>query len=111
LELANSYYNIGGLCLYAKYGFEFDSGLFVEHDPDQDPPCFDFPANLPMLVNIESYGTNKAEQITRLFNIGKNPFNKPLVCNLRGNKQKLLAIGDRYEKQIAKERAEDAPYR
>ena len=27
LELANSYYNMGGLCLYSKFGFQYDNSL------------------------------------------------------------------------------------
>ena len=45
LELANSYFNVGGLCLYSKYGFEYDHTLHGDE-------CFRDYNNLPMIVDI-----------------------------------------------------------
>lgn len=90
LELANAYYNPGGLCLYSKYGFIFDKELSNE-------TCFKyFPPNLPMKVNINTYGINKEAQKNTLLNILKNNsqnFTKPSICYKKeANKQKLLGL-------------------
>lgn len=89
LELANSYYNTGGLCLYSKYGFVFDPDL-------SSATCFPYsPPNLPMKVDISQYGATKEEQTDTLFRIllhrdGK--FGKPSICDVRGARQTLLGM-------------------
>jgi hypothetical protein len=89
LELANAYYNVGGLCLYTKYGFKFDPHLSNEI-------CYpDFTPNLPMIANIEEYGESKEDKTSRLMSIlktGSGSFEKPRICAIRGNKQKLLGF-------------------
>ena len=90
LELANAYYNVGGLCLYQKYGFKFDEDLSSED-------CFKyFPPNLPMLVNIHEYGTRQEEQKARLIAILRGEpntsFIKDPICSLRGYKQTLVSL-------------------
>lgn len=89
LELANAYYNVGGLCLYTKYGFKFDPHLSNEI-------CYPhFTPNLPMIANIEEYGESKEDKTSRLMSIlktGSGSFEKPSICSVRGNKQKLLGL-------------------
>lgn len=89
LELANSYYNVGGLCLYTKYGFVYDRALST-------PTCFPaFPDTMPMIANILDYGSSIDEQTDRLFDIiaGKpRSFSKPSICNQRDKRQMLLAL-------------------
>jgi hypothetical protein len=89
LELGNSYYNVGGLCMYTKYGFEFDRFL-------SDETCFKyFPPNLPMIVKIyEKYGPTLQEQNEKLLTIHNrgNVFSKPDICNIRGDRQTLLGL-------------------
>lgn len=87
LELANSYYNVGGLCLYSKYGFVFEPTL-------SDKTCFPhFPPNMPMMVDLTSYGTNPDEQTDTLIGIlegSKQSFAKPNICSLRDKKKQTL---------------------
>jgi hypothetical protein len=89
LELANSYYNVGGLCLYTKYGFVYDRSLSTS-------TCFPvFPNTMPMIANILDYGSSIDEQTDRLFDIiaGKpRSFTKPSICNQRDKRQMLLAL-------------------
>jgi hypothetical protein len=92
LELGNAYYNVGGLCLYTKYGFKFAPDLSKED-------CFKyFTPNLPMKVEVKDYGATEEEQIARLFRILTNTeindesFTKPTICGIRGNRQKLLSL-------------------
>jgi hypothetical protein len=89
LELANAYFNVGGLCLYAKYNFKFDPHL-------SNDTCFRyFTPNLPMIANIQEYGGTKDEKTARLMDILKNnkgSFDKPSICAARGIKQKLLGL-------------------
>ena len=90
LELANAYYNVGGLCLYQKYGFKFDKDLSSED-------CFQyFPPNLPMLVNIDDYGSTKEAQTARLIailqGVPNSSFIKDSICSLRGYKQTLVSL-------------------
>jgi hypothetical protein len=86
LELANSYYNVGGLCLYSKFGFEYDRTLYGDE-------CFSDYNNLPMIVDIPSKYTsgfnNQMKDI--LLGVSKG-FPKPSVCDIRGPRQQILGV-------------------
>jgi len=102
LELAGSYLNAAGLCLYEKFGFRYEP-LLLKQD------CFSDIENLPMILSFSSnpkykpYWKNNIEQIKQILikiSIGyKNPdgtsYDVPLsgrskVCGLRDrNAQKL----------------------
>ena len=87
LELANAYFNIGGLCLYTKFGFQIDETLYGAN-------CFGDYNNLPMLLNIDDYGSTKDEQNDRLSDImlhGRNAFAKNILCNIRDREIQQLA--------------------
>lgn len=88
LELANSYVNMGGLCLYSKYGFVFDPSLYGDD-------CFDDHNNLPMIVDIDSkYGASNKDQsnqiIKDIWTGNIKGFTKPNICNIRDNDKQLL---------------------
>lgn len=88
LELANSYINMGGLCLYSKYGFEYDPSLYGDD-------CFNDHNNLPMIVDIETkYGgsnNDESNQIIKNILVGNNKgFPKPDICAIRDNDKQLL---------------------
>lgn len=94
LELANAYYNAGGLCLYSKFGFEYSSKLHGRY-------CFSDHNNLPMIVNLnDKYNdTNSCNQMIKDILSGNSKgFTKPIVCDLRGNRQKLLGLAMNIEK-------------
>lgn len=91
LELGNSFYNMGGLCLYSKFGFEYDSTLYSQ---GQDR-CFDDHNNLPMIVDlIDKYKTpDNCNQMIRDILLGTNKgFPKPMICDMRGSKQQMLGL-------------------
>lgn len=96
LELANSYLNIAGLCLYSKYGFEYDPNMY-------GPDCFEDVNNLPMIVDTNNYyvGPNRrpanqiiAEKNNTLKNIlsgsGVPYFLKPEICTIADSNEQLL---------------------
>lgn len=98
LELANSYINVGGLCLYSKFGFEYDSSL---HGDD----CFSDHNNLPMLVDIKQKykSADNADFNQKLIQIAlaaSDLFVKPPICNMRGQKQLIMGIAKNLEKFI-----------
>jgi len=83
LELANSYYNAGGLCLYSKYGFEHDSSLYGDD-------CFRDYNNLPMIVDLVSKykDTESCNAMLKDILLGNSKgFDRPNICNVRGDKQ------------------------
>jgi len=83
LELANSYVNMGGLCLYSKYGFVYDPLLY-------GADCFNDYNNLPMIVEIDTKYGNSNEIIKDIL-LGKNKgFQKPPICSIRENDKQLL---------------------
>lgn len=88
LELANSYINIGGLCLYSKYGFEYDSSLYGDD-------CFNDYNNLPMIVDMKSKyeypNIERSNQILKEIALGINKgFPKPTLCSISNNHKQLL---------------------
>ena len=89
LELASAYYNYGGLCLYAKYGFQYSADLFGEM-------CFADYNNLPMIVDLRSQYGDQHECNTRLKDIlinNRNAFDKPAICTVqRGKRQELMGV-------------------
>ena len=92
LELASAYLNMGGLCLYSKYGFEYDHSLYGYR-------CFKDINNLPMIVDLKNkYGlteTNVDEVSEKIINIctkNQQIFTKPEICYIRGDRQIILGI-------------------
>lgn len=85
LELANGYLNLGGLCLYSKYGFSLALDLTASD-------CFPDASNLPMVVHVRAYGATREAQQDRLLRIvnGQDPgFPKPPSCSLPRDDQLL----------------------
>lgn len=85
LELANSYYNVGGLCLYSKFGFEYDANLYGDN-------CFSDYNNLPMIVDIPSKYTDFNKQLKDILLGVSKGFQKPDICNIRGVRQQMLGL-------------------
>jgi hypothetical protein len=95
LELANSYINVGGLCLYSKFGFEYDPNL---HGED----CFDDNNNMPMIVNLtEKYQNRDVNRTLIEILNGKNIFDKPYICSLRDIRQTAFGIAKNIDKFIS----------
>lgn len=102
LELAGSYLNVPGLCLYEKFGFKYEPLLLKED-------CFSDIENLPMILSFSSnpkykpYWRSNIEQIKQTLikisigykNLDGTTYDVPLssrskVCGLRDrNAQKL----------------------
>lgn len=97
LELAGGYYNIAGLCLYSKFGFEPTINLAI-------PGCFSSPGNMPMELHIPSkYGVGQIDTIKQLEDakqiicsiIAGERFHKGFklpVCKVRTNQSALIAL-------------------
>lgn len=97
LELANSYKNTGGLCMYEKFGFTYDQTMFTDSNKGID--CFDDRSNLPMLIDFNTkpgYAElDKNAQKSKILNItsgNDKGFQKSKICSLRGDEQKLLGF-------------------
>lgn len=91
LELANSYENIAGLCLYSKYGFSYDPTLY-------EGRCFEDKFNLPMIVDMsEKYGVENIEEANqKLKDIATGAsrgFIKPAICQVSGGGNKQMLLG------------------
>jgi len=94
LELASAYENTGGLCMYEKFGFEYDPTMYT----DATINCFNDRNNLPMKIDFTNnlvYGPlpihqKKQRVVEILTERVKNVFTKSLICNLRGQLQELL---------------------
>jgi hypothetical protein len=94
LELANSYYNMGGLCLYSKFGFQYDNSLYGKD-------CFDDFNNLPMIVDLNTKykDKNTCNQMLKNILLGTSKgFPKPSICDMRGPRQLLLGVAMNVEK-------------
>jgi hypothetical protein len=97
LELAGGYYNIAGLCLYSKFGFEPTINLAI-------PGCFSTPGNMPMELHIPSkYGVGTIDTIQQLEHakqiicsiIAGDRFHKGFklpICKVRTNQSALIAL-------------------
>lgn len=97
LELANSYTNTGGLCMYEKFGFKYDHSMYS--DWNEGISCFDDFLNLPMIINfktLQGYAElNRESKLQKIINITSGidkGFAKSLICSVRGPEQKLLGI-------------------
>ena len=94
LELANSYANTGGLCMYEKFGFQYDSTMFS----DSTVNCFNDRNNLPMKIDFTNdpilnrlpIRGKKKLILDITTGIVKNVFTKSPICNLRDQSQELL---------------------
>lgn len=94
LELADSYKNTGGLCMYEKFGFTYDQTMFSDDSKGID--CFKDTDNLPMLIDFNTKpgydNSMKKEKIINIL-IGKDRgYEKSKICQIRGDKQRLLGI-------------------
>ena len=96
LELANSYYNYPGLCLYEKIGFEYDKTLFSKNS---DTFCVYDYGNLPMSLNFGDdavsgcyAGLSIEEKITKILNIivGNEQCSRNQICFIQNNSHKKL---------------------
>lgn len=95
LELASAYQNAGGLCMYEKFGFTFDSTMFS--DDSKGISCFDDRENLPMKIDFNSMdgysGLSNADKKKKIVDITAGidkGFPKSKICSVRGEKQRLL---------------------
>jgi len=88
LELANSYFNPAGLCLYTKLGF------VISHDMYGND-CFKDYYNLPMILDIQNYGSTIDEQNTKLFRIINGDktaeFKKNKLCSEQNSNIQILS--------------------
>lgn len=90
LELANSYFNPGGLCLYTKLGFTIQNDMYGSD-------CFYDYYNLPMILDIQSYGSTIDEQNDKLIRIinseaGASFKKDPLCSQTDADIQKLSGL-------------------
>lgn len=87
LELANGYINVGGLCMYSKFGYKYDETLYGND-------CFYAYENLPMKALLADY--NSADTIINILDkTGTKPhptFEKPAICKL-ANKEMQPLLG------------------
>jgi hypothetical protein len=99
LELANSYYNYPGLCLYEKIGFEYDKSLFSK---DPDVFCIYDYENLPMSIYFGDdaisgcyAGLSIEGKIRKILNIiiGNGQCSRNQICAIKNNTyKKLLSV-------------------
>ena len=95
LELASAYQNTGGLCMYEKFGFQFDGTMFS--DPLKGIDCFNDRENLPMKIDFNTMNgfsgldseAKKKKIVDITAGIDKG-FPKSPICSVRGEKQRLL---------------------
>lgn len=95
LELASAYTNSGGLCMYEKFGFTYDSTMFSDDSKNID--CFDDRDNLPMIIDFNNKtGYSELSNNERKIKVARitagidRGFEKSKICNIRGDRQKLL---------------------
>lgn len=88
LELANSYFNPGGLCLYTKLGFIIDENMYGLN-------CFNDYYNLPMILDVSTYGSTIDEQNDRLIKIlmghRSHEFRRHNLCNEKNRNLQILS--------------------
>jgi hypothetical protein len=96
LELANSYYNYPGLCLYQKIGFEYDKSLFSKNT---DTFCIYDYGNLPMSINFSDDDVNGCysglsidDKINKILNIivGNEQCPRNQICFIQDDNYKKL---------------------
>jgi hypothetical protein len=97
LELASSYKNPGGLCMYEKFGFTYDQTMFSNDKVRPPINCFFDRNNLPMLINFETkpgYSEltqdKKKDKILNIIVGYDRGFPKSKICSLRDDNQRLL---------------------
>lgn len=95
LELASAYQNTGGLCMYEKFGFQFDDKMFSDSSKGID--CFNDRENLPMKIDfnkMQGYAElsiqDKKKKIVDITAGIDKGFPKSPICSVRGEKQRLL---------------------
>jgi hypothetical protein len=106
LELASSYMNVGGLCMYEKFGFQYDPTMYNGYTGN-GITCFEDFFNLPMKIDFNSptivtdsttvpgYGSlegqaGKLSKIVAIVAGADLGFPKSRICSIRGLEQKLL---------------------
>ena len=98
LELASSYTNVEGLCLYGKFGFEYVPDLVHGCYPEygSKPTKSQAYSNLPMYVDL-TYKT--IEDIVAIHLRTLQLYKKHMICSLRDAAvQKEAAKGAEYER-------------
>lgn len=87
LELANSYFNVSGLCAYTKFGFVYDPSLYGND-------CFADFGNLPMKADIVAkYGNDFDMKMQGILQNSARIVQKPAICNVTDKaKQFLMGI-------------------
>jgi hypothetical protein len=93
LELAASYENTGGLCMYEKFGFTYDQNMRI--NDKKGKKCFNDMDNLPMIVDLNKYIGNSVEEKQKMIidiTNGIVPgFEKSKICNIKNKDiQKLV---------------------
>ena len=92
LELANSYINTTGLCLYEKYGFRYDPDLVDECYQIYGAKYENLPMstreNLPLNYGLDLTANNAIDKIMKIFS-GETPLLKEPICGIRGEAQIL----------------------
>jgi hypothetical protein len=93
LELAASYENAGGLCMYEKFGFTYDQNMRI--NDKKGKKCFNDMDNLPMIVDLNKYIGNSVEEKQKMIidiTNGIVPgFEKSKICNIKNKDiQKLV---------------------
>jgi hypothetical protein len=91
LELSGAYANLGGLCMYEKFGFTYDAKMFSDD-------CFSDRRNLPMLIdfntnpgysNLDDEG--KKQKVINIISGTDRGFPKSKICYSTGKYQTVLA--------------------
>lgn len=88
LELAGGYTNVGGYCMYTKFGFVTDETMAVKD-------CFPDIGNLPMYCNFQQFGNDDDEMAAKVIAIlnGQASLKKAELCTIRpANRQMLAAM-------------------
>jgi hypothetical protein len=98
LELASAYSNLPGLCMYEKFGFNYDPKMTSDGSDDPNkPPCFRDIYNLPMILDFSSKYGNDVERnkkrVVDIINGSDRGFTKSKICYLNNAKNKdILGI-------------------
>ena len=83
LELASAYANAGGLCMYEKFGFQYDESMY-------GPQCFEDFLNLPMIIDfktkpgyMELTDEQKRQKVINISAGTDKGFPKSKICSVR----------------------------